>query len=305
MPLLAQTKKGVVDKPPIIIMYGDGGLGKSTFGAEAPNPYFADIEGGTDRLNVARSPKIETYEQFLELVEELTKEKHDYKTFVIDTLDVLEGLLFQKICRTSGKKSIVQAEGGYGNGFKVANENWIELQDKLRKLRDKTGMQIILTCHQIVSTYNDPTTTQGYDRFSLKLHESGKVSAARLWFDFADVVIFAKRKVAQVGDTKRAMDHGSGHVMYMQGRAAFDAKNRFSLPPELPLRYSDFETAMKQGPKTGTQIKKSIEGLLAEITDAELVKVIKANVAEVGDDVINLKNIEDRIVEILESQKGK
>jgi hypothetical protein len=304
MALLAQTKKGIQDKPPIIIIYGDGGLGKTTFQAEAPKPLIGNIEGGADRLPVDKSPLIQSYDEFVQLVEELTNDKHDYKTFCPDTLDSLEGLLFQKIVKASGKKSMVQAEGGYGNAFKVANEIWIELQEKLRALRDKREMQIIISCHQIVSTYNDPTTSNGYDRYSLKLHESGKISAARLWFDFADCVLFAKRKVAQVGDTRRAVDMG-GNVIYTQARAAWDAKNRFGLPFELPLRYADFEAAMKSGPKTAKEILENIGKLVKEVTDQELLSKINENVAEVGNDVISLKNIEERIIEILESQRGK
>ena len=313
MGLLQQSSKGVLEQEPVIVLYGEGGLGKSTFLAEAEDAYALDIEGGTANLNIERSPKPESFDQVVSWLDELIAEKRSFKAYGIDGIDTLEQLLFKKICKEHGNaKSIVDAAQGYGNGFKIAIEKWFELHAKLNVLRHKKKAKIIIIGHSVVSTFNDPTTDKGYDRFSIKLQESAKVSAARAWFDFADCVLFAKREVLERGNDekksklRRAIDANDGeNIIFTQGRAAFDAKNRYGLPFKMPLRYAAFEEAMKRGPRTVKQIKAAIDSLVSEIKDTELVSKIKENVAEVGDDSINLRVIEERIIEILaEERKG-
>ncbi len=305
MGLLAQSTKGIVEEEPIILVYGEGGLGKTTLLAEAPEPYCMDADGGSGRLILTRSPKLESFDQACALVAELTNDKHDFKTLGVDTLDALELLLHKKICKENGNvNSIVKAAGGYGNGFKIAVELWAEFQRSLLELRAKRKMRIILLAHQVVSTYNDPTTPNGYDRYSIKLHESQKVSSARLWFDFADAVLFAKREVVETSQERRVIEKNENeHALFTQGRAAFDAKNRFGLPFRLPLRYRDLDDALKGGGRRDAKgIKAAIEKLVVEIKDEELIAKIHKNIKEVGNDPIDLKNIEDRVIEIL---KGK
>lgn len=307
MGLLANSTSGIVDQKPMILVYGEGGLGKTTFLAESPAPYCIDVEGGSSRVNLTRSPKPETFDQVRGWIDELTLDCQDFQTIGLDTADALEILLHKKICKDNGNvDSIVKAAGGYGNGFKIAVEIWSEFIKSLENLRDKRKVQIIVLAHQIVSTYNDPTTPNGYDRYSIKLHESQKVSSARLWFDAMDAVLFAKRAVLGLGETKRAIEVSSQyeHSIFTQGRAAFDAKNRFGLPAVLNLRYRDFEAAMKTGSKRGPkQIKEAIDLLCKEIKKPELLEAIRDNVKEVGNDPIDLKNIEDRVIEIL--KKGE
>src|SRR5580658_5343805 len=53
---LGQVQRGILRVPMRHMFYGPRGVGKSSLGADAPNPLFADIEGGSPRLNVARYP---------------------------------------------------------------------------------------------------------------------------------------------------------------------------------------------------------------------------------------------------------
>ena len=298
MGILATASKGVLKQKPIIILYGDGGLGKDTWASKAPKPYFIDVEGGTGHLDVVRSAKPSSYDEVLAQLDALATEQHDFQTLVLSGLDVLEGLLFQKICAESNAKSMVMAAGGYGNGYKIAVEYWTQLQAKLASLRSNKNLQIIIICHSLTYTYNDPTTPNGYDRIRLKLHEGAKESASRLWFDFADCVLFAKKKIYHVGEKLRAMDDGK-HYIYTQGRAAFDAKSRYPLPFEIELDYGAFESALNKPRSTG-DILKEILALADECKEpAQAVKIREAATKH-KDSPTDLANILEQAKTILQ-----
>ena len=53
---LKNVERGRQQRPIRILVYGEGGRGKSSFAAEAPEAIFLDLEEGTHELNIARSP---------------------------------------------------------------------------------------------------------------------------------------------------------------------------------------------------------------------------------------------------------
>src|SRR5688572_27982664 len=99
-----------------MILYGVDGFGKSTFGTQAPNPIFLCSEEGTKKLEVARFPLAETYETVLAMLDELVIEKHDHKTLVIDSLDWLESMLVEHVCKRHGVDQPNKGDMAYGNG---------------------------------------------------------------------------------------------------------------------------------------------------------------------------------------------
>ena len=51
--------------PPRLLIYGEAGVGKSSFAAAAPKPLFLDLEGGIDGLDVPRIG-ISAYDELME-----------------------------------------------------------------------------------------------------------------------------------------------------------------------------------------------------------------------------------------------
>ena len=85
----SQPKRIDGQPPPVRVnVQGVDGIGKSTFGANAPSPIFIQAEDGLKFIdNAARFPVIETWNQLLQQVKTLIEESHDYQTVVIDTTD--------------------------------------------------------------------------------------------------------------------------------------------------------------------------------------------------------------------------
>lgn len=257
---LAQVKRGRVRNPHFVLVYGVDGVGKTTFAAEAPSSVFLGTEMGFGQLDVARFPSPKNFQEVLATVQLLITEKHDYETLNIDSLDWLEPLVHAHVCAKNGWKSI--EDPGYGKGYVAANEAWLELIGLLKKLRVK--MNVILIAHATIRTFTDPEQNAAYDRYQLKLAGNGaKTDASALWREAVDCVLFANFEVSTTKEKgeRKAKAFGDGtRVLYTERRPAFDAKNRFSLPFELPLSWEEYAKACAaSGPSEEEEAKQLLD----------------------------------------------
>lgn len=240
---LDNVQTGVAFKPPKIVVYGVGGVGKTTFCAAAPNPIFLFTEEGQGNLDVARFPLAKSWADVLAAVGTLYTEDHDYQTLVIDSIDFAEPLLWDHTAQAGGKENI--EDFGYGKGYGFAVDGARELLSGLDALRDEKGMAIILIAHSDVVRFENPEG-EAYDTFDLRLHKRLR-ETVDYW---CDAVLFANFKQAVVKDKEgfnkeRARAVGSGErVLYTERRPAFRAKNRYSLPPQMPLEWDAFANAV-------------------------------------------------------------
>ncbi len=238
---------GVDIKPPKICLYGVGGIGKTSWAAGAPNPIFAFTEKGQGMLNVARFPFITSFSELIDCVGVLYNEKHDYQSFVIDTIDFAEPLLWKHTSQKYNQDNIESF--GFGKGYGYAVDEARVLFQGLDALRDERGMSIILLCHSDVKRFESPDA-ESYDRYQLSLQKQFG-AFVRHW---TDCLLFANYKAHVVKDTKsgfgkdekRARGVGTGErIVYTEERPAHWAKNRYGLPTELPLSWQAFESAIQ------------------------------------------------------------
>lgn len=293
--MLSQISKGVVKKPHKILIYGTDGVGKTTFGSQAPKAIFLGPEGGSDDLDVARFPKINSVAEAKQAVRELIEAKHDYQTLVIDSVDWLEIQLFKDICIEHKVKTIERADGGYGKGYVQAFNWWSEFTSLLDDLRDTRKMNIILIGHSDIITFNDPNTQSTYERYQVKLHKK----SSALLREWVDCVFFANFKVITKKDDKndkKSRAFGDGlRVMYTERRPGFDAKNRKGLPEELELSWTAYEAALQVSRPDAANLVNQINEMIKELTDQELVEKIKETVEKSKEHVPTLEAIINRI----------
>ncbi len=231
---------------PRVVLYGMGGLGKSTFGREAPNPVFLPTEAGYKELQGVAVLKgdpnadtIQSWPEMLDCVGALIEQPHDYKTAVIDTLDNLEPMLWKYVCETvrtdKGERASNIEDFGFYKGQRTHAPRILrELLDGLDILVSQRGMAVVLIAHHRIKKFEPPDTT-AYEQYQIKLDEG----CASLVFDWADAVLFMNNKVhvktEGKGHDERARAIGSGErVLYAQERPAWRAKNRYGLPLEIP-----------------------------------------------------------------------
>jgi hypothetical protein len=293
MSLLAQITKGKMKRPIAVIIYGIDGVGKTTVASQAPNPVFFGPELGTSQLDVARFPQPKVWADTAKAVEVLTKEPHDFKTLVIDSLDWLEPLLFKAICEDYNVKSIELAGGGYGKGYVKAFEMWTVLKDQLENLRNTKGMNIILIAHSEVVTFLDPATQLSYQRYEMKLHKR----SSALWREYVDAVLFANFETfaKKEGNNVQAYSDGA-RVMHTERRPGWDAKNRFGLPGKMDFSWGALAEAIANSdPLSLDAVRAKIAGLMTCITDDELKEKAIGAIERAGDNLGQLNAIANRL----------
>src|SRR5262245_30010425 len=190
MSMMDRVLHGRTPKPPRLLIYGTEGIGKSTFCASAPTPVFIQTEDGLDEIQCDKFPLATTFDDVIGALAELRTEQHEYETLVIDSLDWLERMIWDRVCQESGVKSIEKADGGFAKGYTHALTFWREVVDQLNMLRAGRGMVVLLIAHAKVEKFEDPESSP-YDRYSPRLHQH----AAALVSEWCDAVLFATRKM--------------------------------------------------------------------------------------------------------------
>jgi len=114
-------------RPPRCTFYGPPGVGKSSFGADAPKPIFITTEDGVDNLPVDQFGRAQTWPGLLDNVRQIAKEAHEYKTIVLDTLNGAVDLAAQFVCETlyGGQWTAKKGDGGFlawAQGWKATAE---------------------------------------------------------------------------------------------------------------------------------------------------------------------------------------
>jgi len=258
MSMLEKVQRGRTSKPPRVLCYGVEGIGKSTFGSKAPKPIFIQTEDGLDEIDCDRFPLAATYKDVITALGELRAEKHDYETVIIDSLDWLERLIWDKLCEKHGVSSIEKVDGGYARGYTHALTYWREIIEHLNALRNQNGMVVVLISHSKVERFEDPESSS-YDRFAPRLHKH----AAALMSEWVDAVLFATRKIRTQSEDagfnrKRTIAHALGkdggeRILRCVGGPSCVAKNRYSITEELPLSWAAFIQALTNNQKRGTK----------------------------------------------------
>ncbi len=246
---LSSIQTGISIAPPIICCFGDEGIGKSRFAANAPDPIFIFTENSIGTLDVPRW-NAGCYEDVMEMTSSLLNEDHNFKTVVYDTLDWLEPMVWQYLVKmqptTEKGKPITNIEDyGYGKGFKYALDYWKDFIELVDELRIKKNMAVIFLAHSTMQKITPPDG-DSYDSWTLKLQNSDKTSAKDKITEYCDAVLFANWRVAlaeeELGFNKtRQRGVGSGErVVYTEKRPAWDAKNRYSLPAQIHIKDADW-----------------------------------------------------------------
>ena len=219
-----------------VVVYGQEGVGKSTFASKFPNPVFIDTEGSTKQLDVARFDAPTSWEMLLQQVDYIKKNNTGFQTLVIDTADWAEKLCIKKVCSKAQKDGI--EDFGWGKGYVYVQEEFGKLLNSLEEVVQR-GINVVITAHAKMNKVEQPDEMGAYDRWELKLTKQ----CSPMLKEWADMLLFANYKtlVVRTDDKKYKGQGGQQRIMYTAHTAAWDAKNRFDLPEVIPLDYAQIK----------------------------------------------------------------
>jgi hypothetical protein len=228
-----------------VLLYGPQGVGKTTWASKAPDPLFLDIERGSDDLDVARTPQIDSWEGLGSTLKRLLDEGGEWKTLVLDSVDWAEKLLHQKLCREAGvqEHELVKIQGGYGSGYTMAAARISSMLKMFDAIQKKHGWIIVLLGHTKSQRIDDPQRAS-YTQWQLNLHEKA-AAPVREW---VDEMFFAQTDVSIMEVDSRGKDGGrsiakGGKKRWITtvGSPAVAAKNRLGITTDLPLEWAAYQ----------------------------------------------------------------
>jgi hypothetical protein len=228
-------------------VYGIEGIGKTTLATQFPAPLVLDTEDGTNHIDVARA-SIHDWKSLTLALTELAVNAQGFKTIVIDSADWAEKLLIEWLLKTSGKKSI--EDFGFGKGYTMVAEHWTRFLASCDVLIGQ-GINVVFVAHSTVKRTSPPDQTDGFDRYELKLTKQ----SAPLLREWCDLLLFCnyKTKLVEGSDGRLKAQGGKERIMHAEHSAAWDAKNRFDLPAEMPMEIVHlnriFNAAVQSQPK--------------------------------------------------------
>lgn len=146
MPLTIRNSSEPNFKPSVLMLiYGEGGVGKSTVGASAPKPLIVDCENGSKYFGLrgikADVAVIDSWSQMKDVLETARTDK--YETIVIDPIGELMDKLKRYMVALQDSK-LVQRDGTPT----MAGWGWLKktLRDYIKVLRD-SGKHVLLIAH--------------------------------------------------------------------------------------------------------------------------------------------------------------
>lgn len=176
-----------------MLLYGEAGIGKTTFASWAPKALILNLENGLKGLDLKASGAFATnaLESYADVKELLIKGKASerFDTFVVDSVTKLQEYMIADICDKEKKETL--ADFAYGKGYaKFVAEIalFMELVESLKR----NGKNVLLIAHSHIETFQDPTA-EPYDRFNVALDkrvsEKVKANVDYVWYMHQEKIV--------------------------------------------------------------------------------------------------------------------
>lgn len=248
--------------PPLMVLYGGPGIGKTSFGigADASNDFKVGLENhllinidyrGADRLVCTRASDllekpVESTNDLNTIFKNLAEQKHSIEWVVIDDLSSLEEKFVSEVCTENDVSELGKIE--YGRGYELAKVKWYHLFEMIKDLQMIKPIGFILIGHTKIDKKKDPMA-ESYSRHDLQLDNKSKdiVKKAVELIGFAHRKTLTKEIDAKFGNKELVpLGNSTRVITFAPDLESFESKDRFTLPEEIPLDWSIFSSELSK-----------------------------------------------------------
>lgn len=191
-PMSFEVTRGRVDTAQRFLVYGRGGIGKTSLCALAPNPVFLDIEGGTNELDVPRIAGLNTFDAVRQCLRSPALDQ--FGSVVLDSATKLEELICSWVVANVPHEkggAVKSLEGyGFGKGLSHVYDAFLLVLADCDALVRK-GKHVILIAHDCTDNVPNPSGDD-FIRYEPRLQapRSGKNSIRSRVVEWSDHVLF-------------------------------------------------------------------------------------------------------------------
>jgi hypothetical protein len=192
-----------------------------------------------------------------------------------------------------GKKETL-ADFDFGKGQVAVSNLWRIFLKGMEVLRDKRDMNIFFIAHEHHKPMKDPSLGE-YAIYRPKLID-------RVWHltnEWCDAVLFAEFETL-LYEKKQEMRRGvvtGARVLHTQRATGFVAKNRYGLPPVMPLDFGEFYGYVKRSaPENLSPLETELAVRLEELGNAALTAKAAAYIEKHGKTSETLKQLINTVV---------
>jgi hypothetical protein len=230
-------RRGKENVPRKLIIYGESKIGKSTLAAAAPDSLLIALEDRVRHIDTSKTEVLKNFEEVMEVFEYLMSGTQ-YRTVVIDSVDWLQPLLHEYICRKKNFKSLYDdnnKETNFGRGIKIhACDGWKMFLQNCDLLRIEQNMNIILVAHSMIEKISPPDS-DAFDRYTLSKLDKSETAILLEWCDIC--AFYNREKVIKKEDAGfgkkqgKALNVDGNRVLNLQATSpAWISGNSYDLP---------------------------------------------------------------------------
>lgn len=244
--------KGVEIVPPVSVITGPIGVGKTHTACQAQAPIMLDLEHGAEIEDIPKIPLYGKEISFDDCMESLrlifaNHKKMGVKTVIVDSMDWVQKLIHKEVCKQKGVETIEEMKWGAGYQFAASlAQDFFNGLDSLRHL----GLEIIIICHTQIVKVDEPIHNV-YEIYDLKLDRLIRNSLK----EWATIIAFCEfeqttqLKGERFGKKVYKATSTGNRVMHTVPQAGFVAKSRIPIPSPLPLDWKVFTEEINKARK--------------------------------------------------------
>ena len=237
-----------------VLVYGQGGLGKSRLSCAAPGPVLIfDFDESLStlwtQLNDAQRANVRTYipqswADFIEKFQDMSL-YNGISTLVIDTATVAEraseAYVLENVRAPAGKANSIE-DYGYGKGYRFIFEQWIKLLS-IADIHRRAGRNIVFVAHAInAKTAN--ANGEDFLRVEPSLQGTDEFSIRQRLYEWVDYCLYMDSDKSVNKDGKAS--GGNSRTIYTYGQPWFLAKQRGNAPEIIYPDVNNLEEVWQQ-----------------------------------------------------------